>query len=280
VIRVTLLPIDDKPLKEVAKEKAESPSKMTVSVTEPVCPQGTVFSEGKCQLEQKDMPAYLCSADDEAECKAQCKAGDDGSCGRYVNLLLANGDDRIEEAKPLTGALVRACEQSAVALACGVGGWLTEDIAKSLELQTKGCRYGYIHSCMELGDMLLQGSKGTTKDPARYFSIMDAACQAGSAMACARLSDHYLGGRDTAVDAAKGKKLALRACNGGNFIGCLFYGAALLTKDECKTAAGDKTLHCDASDGSDPAKGRKYLERACELSDEACGPSKNLGAKG
>lgn len=276
VVRVTLLPIDDKPLKEVAQQKAETPAKKSMPVDEPVCPEGTVLSAGKCQLEQKEMSAYLCAPNDEAECKAQCQAGDDGSCGRYANLLLAGGDDRMNEAKPLVSALTRACEKSDVAVACGVSGWLTDDNAKSLALHTQGCRQGYVHSCMELGDFLLQGHRGATKDPARYFSVMDAACQAGSAMACALLADHHLGGKDTARDVAKGKQLALRACHGGTFIGCLFYGAVHLGKEDCEKAAGGKTLHCDAADGSNPAEGKKFLARACELSDEACAASKAL----
>jgi hypothetical protein len=269
IIRVTLLPIESKPVAALAKEKP--PEKVVV---EPLCPEGFVLSDGKCQAKTAQLTTYLCAVDDKAECLAQCNAGDPGSCGRYADILMATGnDDWMEEVKPLQPKLADACDKADSASACAIAGWALDDRDAGLPFQIKGCRLGQHHACQEIADTL------KLKDPQRYLSILNAACNGGSSEACVQLALRYLGRGDFAKDAPKARKLLERACDANHPFGCVLHGSLILTGDECKKAWGDggESEYCAEADGSDPKKGREQIAKGCKLDERVCRFEKNLG---
>lgn len=284
VIRLTLLPIDEAPLSEVAEKKGEAPGKHVALADGRGCPEGYVLADSKCQKKTAELTTYLCAKDDEAECKAMCEKGELMSCGRYANLLLANGDDRVEEARPLTDKLAEACNQHEESIACGLAGWLMRktDESESVKLQVKGCKAGYVHSCQELHDILVTGTGKGSKDPARYVSLVEAACNAGSSTACFMAASEYLEG-DIVDDTAKGRKLAQRSCDGASFIGCMVLAASLLPAKACKVMAGDAPdmqSWCSKPDESADTKAAiAAAKRSCALTQRACKPLEDLKTK-
>lgn len=284
VIRLTLLPIDDAPLQKVAQEKAEGPGKKVALADGRGCPVGFVLVGEKCEKKTAEVTTYLCAKDDEAECKSMCEKNELKSCGRYANLLLAgDNDDRIDEAKPLLAQLTKACEELQEPVACGVAGWLTDDNAASLKLQVAGCKAGYPHSCQELRDFLIAGHRGAQKDPERYGSILEAACKAGSSMACAFAADELLSGEVIKRDTGKGRAFAKRSCDAGSFFGCMVSTAALLPRKACLLMAGEAT---DIQSWCSPEEQKPDLpaavaagKRACKLEARACEQLEGLKSK-
>ena len=184
VLEPILVPKD--PAKQ-AEAPAEPPGKPAVDV-ETKCPEGMVYADGKC-AKRKDAAAYLCKADDVADCTAQCDKGHPGSCG-LLGITYKYGG-------PGTG----------------------RDLAKAAPVLDKGCSGGDTKACVELGDMKMSGA-GTAKDAAAAVKLFEKGCSAGEAAGCRFLGIAYTSGSGVGADPAKAASLLTQACDGGDDRGC------------------------------------------------------------
>lgn len=62
-------------------------------------------------------------------------------------------------------------------------------------LLDRGCEKGHLESCGIVGEALIEGSRGRTKDVARGMALYDKACGKGEARACVRLAEIHGAGQ-------------------------------------------------------------------------------------
>lgn len=268
IIRVTLLPITE------AAPKAADP----LASDEPECPTGWVRSEGKCSKKAEVKKAYLCSKNDKGECLEQCKAGDDGSCDRWVR---ANARDEktaaAEEKRVVPGILQRfidACRKSDMGAACAVAARFGAEGDKALEeeFQTLGCRSGYYGACTELRRILLDVKSPNVE---KFMKIVGSSCSGGQPEACGLVAEEYFRGDHIKKNREKALKFANRACEGGFGPGCLIQASLSVSPGDCaKLNGGDKGKVCEEAQPTDAAKG--LLKKSCALDSTLCATVKVL----
>lgn len=189
IVRIELEPIGAPP-----------PAKPELAVA--ACAPGFVISDGACV--RPDKP-HQCSPDDAAACKAQCDAGNAGSCATAAAL----GND-IELAK-------KACEANVV-LGCRVQAELTKAPKEKLALLERACAAGDGASCVDLGTAKLADKK--LAGDAQY--AFRRACYGGGEFeGCTQLGMLYVEGKGGMT---KSPKLAAqfleKACKEGSQRGC------------------------------------------------------------
>lgn len=280
LIRVTLLPIDDKPVAEAAKA-VEKVIKGGGDV-QAGCPGDFVLIEGKCQKPAtgEEPVAYLCDYDKPAECQTQCERGDYGSCSLYAMRYMW-ADEGPELTKDLHDSFKAACDQAQAGPACYLAGMQIGDPAKALPFFVKGCGAGSTLACDRARGELLEG---TNKDPQRYFDALAHGCSGGSPGACGILARHYAAGDQVTQDLTRAMKLAARGCNGGSALGCELLAARELSEAACE-AAGlsdhlDPQTGCSSvAAGKSLEQGVKHLIRGCDLDKYSCLKAKALQDK-
>ncbi len=244
-VRLELVAIGDSRAKNPPKQ-AEKPAgeehPAAEALDEP-CPQGLVLIEGKCTAPTEDKP-HLCDVNDQADCQKQCDRGHAGSCGAL-------------------GAIFQG---------------RTHEYAKALVALKKGCDGGDVRSCVNLGDMTLDGV-GTKADPAAAAPLFDKGCTNGDAIGCARLGFLYRAGNGVAHDDARAATLLRKGCDGGQARACGELGlmardGAGIAKDE-NAATALLRRGCDGGDARsctkvgelyetrDPIAASIYYERGC-----------------
>ncbi len=189
IVRIELEPIGAAP-----------PAKPELAVA--ACAPGFVISDGACV--RPDKP-HQCSPDDAAACKAQCDAGNAGSCATAAAL-----DKDIGLAK-------KACEAN-VALGCRVQAELTKAPKDKLALLERACAAGDGMGCVDLGTAKLADKK--LAGDAQY--AFRRACYGGGEFeGCTQLGMLYVEGKGGMT---KSPKLAAqfleKACNEGSQHGC------------------------------------------------------------
>jgi hypothetical protein len=182
MLRLQLAPFDGS-TKDKTSDKGASADATQVASE---CPKGMSRVNDKCTAEAQ---SHQCAPGDVADCKAQCTAGDPGSC---VNL-----------------GMIRAR---------GLGGEPVDAIAAA-ELFKKGCDGGVAIGCFDLA-LAYDAGRGVTVDKGHADTLYERACEAGEPRGCYNLALSYAKGEGVAADKARAAKLYQRACDGGWLDGC------------------------------------------------------------
>ena len=204
-----------------AAESAEAEAKTPVAAVEEPCPQGLVFTDGKCTASGGDKP-FQCNPGNPEECTAQCDKGHVGSCATLAGMVAS-------------------------------GSGVERDLTKAVALFKKACDGGDSHGCVGLGVLTAEGS-GTAKDPAAAAGLFDKACNDGDADGCGRLAAAAVAGDGVAKDASRAIALYQQACQGGHVRSCGEAGTMLVSGSG---GAADLAKAADylkrACDGGHPA---------------------------
>ena len=217
------------------------------------CPEGLVFSEGKCVVKEKAKLA-ACDPSVPAECKEQCEAGEPTSCSHYARALKKG----VGAPADLTLAATyyeRACQQEhapacaslGILRAEGQGG--ARDEAAAAELFDRACQLGDANGCFNLGTLYYDGT-GVAKDHERAFHLFEQACNAGKAAGCINSGIAYDDGDGIAKNPSLAFDLFKRACEGDADVGC--YNLAYMYS----RGSGVQP---------DQAQAARAYQRACEL---------------
>lgn len=188
------------------------------------CPAGNVRAEsGKCAAPGR-VASYECKPENEAECNAQCEAGNEASCYHAASLALRPGDGH-DYARALTlasrgcsGGDERACKLEAKVYHYGLG--VTRDAERAARLYEQACGGGDAEGCFGLG-VLHDMGPNPSLDPVRAVKSYERACQGGVGKACnnlARFHQFGLGGLPRDVSAAQ--QLYERSCTNGEGFSC------------------------------------------------------------
>lgn len=167
------------------EDKPEATAK--VDTAESSCPEGFVFSGGKCA--RPDVTTtHACQTGDVRDCTMQCEKGNAQSCDT-LGYMFSSG----------TG--------------------VTRNDAEAAQLFKRACDAGFANGCFNQG-VSLEAGLGVGKNEAGAFPLYEKACGDGSALGCSAASGLLFYGRGVAKDEARSVKLALLACNGGEHQAC------------------------------------------------------------
>lgn len=169
------------------------------------CAPGFVMADGACV--RPDKP-HQCSPDDAAACKAQCEAGNAGSCataaalGKDVDLAKKACDANVSLGCRVQAELTKAPKDKLALLerACAAGdgmGCVDLGVAKLADKKLSGdAQYafrracyggGEIEGCTQLGMLYVEGKGGMTKSPKLATQFFEKACKEGSQKSCDEL---------------------------------------------------------------------------------------------
>jgi hypothetical protein len=224
IIRLELVAIAD------SAQKAGDPPKDGKAPTplENTCPEGFVPSGGRC-AKKSAATAHRCDPENVEECKAECKKGDTDSCynaGAYLQDHTKGpfvADDVFAPylEKACNGGIGVACTRAAMFYAPGLHPCCSEEkhfamaqkgcdllngmacllVARGDKKKTwnerliagkKACSLGTYTGCEYAAGLLVEG-KGAdlAKNDKEAIALLDASCEAGTAMGCAALVDLY-----------------------------------------------------------------------------------------
>jgi TPR repeat protein len=297
LIRLRLLPILAEAAPSAAAPVAATPpvaaNAATVAETdeedldEEVCPEGLVFSEGKCVAKEKTK-LHVCDPANVDECRAECEKNEPTSCAHYARALkkgtgitadLAAAAKTYGQACELDHA--GACSELGILTAQGQG--VPQSDEQAVTLFERACQLGEANGCFNLGTMYYDGI-GVTKDAKRAFELFEQACNAGKAAGCINVGIAYDDGDGVEQNPQEALKLFKRACEGDEPVGC-FNLAFMHAKGSGTTVdQGQATRYYDRACELGHAKGceqlaRRYLEgngvekdeaKAAELKQKAC----------
>jgi TPR repeat protein len=262
-----------------------------------VCPQGLVYSSGKC-ARADGVTAYVCRKGDAEQCSTQCNRGNAASC---VTLGTMYGEGRgVSVDQSRAGALwQKGCELGnhdgcvgwAVRMYRGSG--VTKDVDHSFTLMSRECDAGSFYGCEQLGLAYTLENRNL----AQALSLEMRACNGGAAGGCLAVAQAYAHGNGVPMDLARSKEYGERSCQEGKGvgIGCgnlgMLYasGNSVVPKDDAK-AFHYLELGCNMPLGMgtceeaanfseqgrgttpDAARARRFLLHGCEEGDaRACG---------
>jgi TPR repeat protein len=97
------------------------------------------------------------------------------------------------------------------------------EVARAVELYTRGCEAGVARVCNVLGTLVWQG-RGVSADPARAYSLYMRACDGGDAAGCFSAAICHRTGACAEKNDAEATKLLRRACDGGDSRACANLG--------------------------------------------------------
>lgn len=251
-----------------ATPAAETATAAAVDLDEDTCPEGLVFSEGKCVAKEK-AKVHTCEAANVEDCRAQCDGGDAASCAHFARALktgtgttvdLTQAAKAFEKGCSLEHAT--SCSELGILVAKGQGA--PKDEKRSAELFERGCNLGEANACFNLGTLYYDGL-GVAKDPKRAFSLFEQACNAGKAAGCINVGIAYDDGDGVEKNPEAAFKLFKRACEGDDALGC--FNLAFMYAKGSGTAADQAaaTQHYEHACALDHAKScdqlaRRYLE--------------------
>lgn len=248
------------------KSDGGAPAKDAATPLPASCPAGMSMSGGRCTADLDG--AFLCAADDEAQCKAQCEKGSPGSCYNLALILEKKPSEmtskaeigeieayhrkRYETYKPL---LQRACDG-------GVGEGCDRLAFVQMALKApdkdvedawqRACNLGLGHSCRLFAGRFLYDEK--RRDVPRGRALLERSCKLGVAYGCVQLGETYLqpvdGTQPTPEGVKKGLEVMSDACSAKSVMSCNTLGR----------------LHAEGKGvPKDEAEGLRYYERACDL---------------
>lgn len=211
------------PPPEAPKEKAVAASEQTT------CPEGLVFSEGKC-TKAATAAAYECQSSDLKDCQVQCDKGNAASCG-ILGEARAEARDYAAALPLLTkgcgGGQARSCANQGIIVGLGLG--TKADVPASVALFQKSCEAGDPVGCRELGRNYLFGNAPLTKDEAKAATLFRQGCDGGNVESCSFLAASFEDGKGVAKDLTQATELRKRACDGGMKEACAAAGRAYET---------------------------------------------------
>lgn len=272
-VRLNLIPLLDRVPERKSKAAAEPPPEGLRDG----CPKNFRRVAGKCSKQAAG--AYLCEQGDEPGCRAQCDAGDPGSCYNLGVLLQQRHHDSVSKSPPtsaearLTGMeLVKYIEQKnaaitatyrplyvqackgGIALACDRLYWLKGDDVERRQALTRACDLGNGPSCrMDASQYLYDAA---TRDLAKARSRLERGCRLGARASCVGLVDTYFsppgGAKPTKAEQAEGERTLQRLCLANDA------GACWQLAD--RRGSGDGLTQ-------DVGLANAYLDRACSLGD-------------
>ena len=189
IVRIELEPIGAAP--------ADKPELVVAS-----CAPGFVISDGACV--RPDTP-HQCSPSDVEACKAQCAAGNTGSCATVAALT--------KDAE-----LARKACDGGVALGCRVAGRVTTRSADKIAAFDSACAMGDGAGCLDLGLAKLADKK--LAGDAQY--AFRRACYGGGEIeGCTQLGMLYVEGKGGMTKNAKlATQFFEKACKEGSQKGC------------------------------------------------------------
>lgn len=238
------------------------------------CPQGAAPSEGACRSVSG---AHICAPDDEADCTAQCDAGNLESCYHLGRLRVdwtsrGLGGAKQDAARPL---LKRACDGGVVESCVALGEVLIGEASggglaqKRSAIQAAGalwsaaCDAGSGRGC---GRRAFQFSAdGPMPDAAAHLPLAQRACDLGDGPGCALLANARIQGFGTPQDRVAGYAVLERACRAANAQACRRMAVV-------RYAGSDPSISPTISGlRVDKAEGIRFGLRACGLEPDACG---------
>ena len=221
LIRLELVKLEEKP-HPIQGAQSDAP-KAEANEESQACPEGFVFSGGKC-TRPEGAPTHACRYGDVQDCSVQCDKGNNESCDTLGVMFMGGAGVARNAAKaaPLhkkacDGGLANACFNYGLVLLNGEG--VPKDEASAVPLFAKACKEGVTRACTALA-VVVQFGQGTTADPARAAKIYAIGCRGGDENACSNLGTMFNGGIGVPKDEKVAAGLFKQACDGGNSIGC------------------------------------------------------------
>ncbi len=224
LIRLELVRLGERSAQHAQAAAAATPQ---ATLEAEACPQGFVFSEGKC-TKPEAATTHVCKLGDVRDCSVQCEKGNAQSCDA-LGIMFALGQGVSQSHDEAAKLFAKACE-AGWANACfnlGVGfengRGVPKDGAKAVKLYAMACGEGLAIGCASAGRSILWGL-GVQKDPTTGVKLLQMGCNGGDESACSDLGVMVLGGvggltKDDKVAAG----LFKRACDGNVAIGCTNY---------------------------------------------------------
>ncbi len=270
-VRLHLVPIlESAPFRD---SKHQRPEATSATPLDDQCPAGFQRVEGKCT--QGDSAPFLCKPGAAAaECRAQCDAGNAGSCYNLAVLLqkqhgewaaapkpegeapreweqiVKENDAKLATYRPL---FVKACDQG-IAQACDRLYWLKGSEAEREAAIQRACALDYPPSCTMAAGRFLYRKETLDLDKGRR--LLERGCRLGGRGSCMALANSYFEPPDqskpTAAGLREGEEVLKRVCLANDSGACwqlanLRRQGAILTRDVGLSFA--------------------YLDRACSLGD-------------
>ncbi|WP_146157493.1 tetratricopeptide repeat protein [Enhygromyxa salina] len=251
----SLLRVELVALREQAEQGGGGGQTAQATPLDQVCPNGFVREGAKCSA-VASASGFRCDPKDQAQCEAQCGAGNFESCHNLAYQVRRDDRPRSEE---LFG---RACDagvtDSCAALAYMVD-WKTQPERGATLLQ-RACDGGDGVACRALGRPLLD-EQPFGHDPARAIQLLARAMELGDRYASGVLAWEYLANRrhDDARDVLD------RDCGQGNGQACSLLGG-LLSRCEDGRAPGmvpRDVATCEKFPKPDTVGATVAFERAC-----------------
>lgn len=257
----------------------------------PECPTGMVLAEGKCTHVQS-AKTHLCSPEDLIDCKAQCDAGEPGSCNNFAILVLKGTGTPADPAKA-EQLFARSCEAgNATACVNLAVRFYESNPTQAAALAERACADGHALGCEIVGELSHFG-RGVPKDTRKALRYYKAACDGGDQAGCTN-TGLLLSGAATDVprNDALGAMYYKRACDGGESTACgnlgLKYEFGVAVKKDprqavelferaCRMSGGGDCLRIAIAHqsgfgvGRDDARARELYARACSQPESSFG---------
>ena len=244
------------------------------------CPSGAAASGGVCKPSSEK---HVCKPDDEADCSAQCDAGNLESCYHLGRLRIdwtqtgLSGAAKQDEARPL---LKKACDGGVIESCVALGEVLVGEASGSgiAELRTAvteagalwdaACEAGSGRGC---GLRAFQFSReGLLSDPAAHLPLAQRACDLGDGPGCSLLANAHIQGYGTAVDRDAGYAVLERACRAADTYACRRLAVV-------RYAGSDQSISPTVSGlPVDKEAGIRFGLRACGLDPDVCGIDRTI----
>jgi len=189
------------------------------------CPQGFVFSNGKCSR-PSEATTHACEPGDVRDCSVQCEKGDAVSCDT-LGYMFSNGDGVTKNAKEALALFKKACELGSahgclnLGVVYGTGDGIAKDPQRAVDLYAQSCRDGQALGCRYAGLAYFSGQWGVPADYARGAKFEETGCNAGDHLCCNEIGVVYEKGlAGFAKDLARAAGYYKMSCDGGEAIAC------------------------------------------------------------
>lgn len=198
--------------------------------------------------------------------EAQCDAGDLQWC-MNLGVLYENGHGVKQDVQRAQSIYDKACKEghgdscvNLVLTRMSTGRADREQEERILEAR---CEAGTALACGMLGELIAKGKLGGAPDPKRSVSLLERACTGGAAYSCATLGAVYALGRGgVKQDDAAANRYSARACDLGISSSCAAVGVEAAQREAWPEA-------------------QQYMQKACWIGDgEACAQLSVLVSEG
>jgi uncharacterized protein len=222
--------------------------------TASLCAGELVFAGGKCTSPVAAVP-HLCKPDDVTDCRAQCDAGDPGSCSR-MGFYHQTGQNGVKRDPAQAAALYQTACDGGWAIGCSslgalkvMGEGVPQDPVGGAALVEQACDMGMAEMCSFLGSMLYMGNM-VPKDVGQGANLLQRGCYGGAPSGCFLLGEvHRKGLAGRTANGATARDLYGKGCEGGDVMSC--YALGIAWEDGVGGA-------------KDPVRGRALIQWSCD----------------